>query len=438
MITAPSSGSGKTTVTLGLIRALKNKGLNVCGFKTGPDYIDTTFIKSASKKNSGNLDMHLQGREGLKKALAMGDGECFVIEGAMGYFDGIYNTYDNSSFDISRYLGVNAVLVYTPKGEMFSAVPKIKGMAEFEGSMIKAVILNKVNEQYYNLLKEQIVKYTNLKVLGFVPPSEDLEIKSRHLGLMQSIEIDDVESKIEKAADFISEYVDLDLLMDMMTDVETVPLKYPDKRDIKVAVAQDKAFSFYYNENLELLEKCCTLEYFSPLEDSRVPPCDLVYLGGGYPEIFKKELSENKSMLSSIKDFAEHGGCIYGECGGFMYLMDYIEEWGMAGVFRGKSCLTKSLQRFGYIDIELKKDCMLGCIGDTLTAHEFHKSVTEIHEDTVYKISKTMGDKTWSCGFSYKNVLAGYPHISFLGNMKAFNHILDYMEEHRKEVRVCT
>jgi len=437
MITAPSSGSGKTTVTLGLIRALKNTGLDVCGFKTGPDYIDTAFIKAASKKDAGNLDMHIQGMEGIKKALSMGEGKYCVIEGAMGYFDGIYNTYENSSFDISRYLGVNAVLVYTPKGEMFSAVPKIKGMAEFEGSMIKAVILNRINEHYYKLLKGQIEKYTGLKVLGFVPPVEDLEIKSRHLGLLQSVEIDDMEEKIEKAAGFISKNVDLGLLMNFMAELETVHLEHPKKRDIRAAVALDKAFSFYYNENLKLLEKCCSVEYFSPLQDRKIPSCDFLYLGGGYPEVFSEELSANKSMLSSIKDFAENGGCIYAECGGFMYLMDYIEEWGMAGIFKGRSIMTKNLQRFGYIDIELKRDCMLGKAGDTLTAHEFHKSATEIEGETVYKIRKTMGDKTWACGYNCKNVLAGYPHISFLGNMKAFESLLDYIEVHRKEVDKC-
>lgn len=431
MITAPSSGSGKTTITLGIIRALKNRGLDVCGFKTGPDYIDAAFIKAASKKYAGNLDMHLMGREGIKKSLSMGEGEYCIIEGAMGYFDGIYNTYENSSYDISKHLKVNGILVYTPKGEMFSAVPKIMGMSGFEGSMIKAVILNRVNESYYKLLKEQIEKYTGLKVLGYVPPIEDVEIKSRHLGLVQSVEIDDIEEKIEKAAGVVSKSLDMDLLVELMTEMNDLSIKYPGKRNLKVAVALDKAFSFYYRENLRLFDECCSVEYFSPVQDESIPSCDILYLGGGYPEVFREELAANKKMLSSIKKYAEGGGCVYAECGGFMYLMDLIEDCNMAGVFKGKSQLTKSLQRFGYIDIELEKDCMLGRKGDILTAHEFHKSTTEIEGEPIYKIKKTMGDKTWSCGYSYKNVLAGYPHINFLGNIKAFEHMLDYVEQQR-------
>ena len=145
---------------MGIIRALADTGFNVCGFKTGPDYIDTAFIRTVSGKDAGNLDMHLQGLDGMKMSLSMGEGDYCVIEGAMGYFDGIYNTYENSSFDIAKSLNVNAILVYTLQGEMFSAVPKIKGMADFPGSTIKAVILNRVSEKTFKLLKEPIRKYT--------------------------------------------------------------------------------------------------------------------------------------------------------------------------------------------------------------------------------------------------------------------------------------
>lgn len=428
MITAPCSGSGKTMVTIGILRVLSDMGLDICGFKTGPDYIDTAFIKKALKKDAGNIDIHLEGSEGIKKSLYMGNSEYCVIEGAMGYFDGIYNTFENSSYDISKHIKVNSILVYTPKGEMFSAVPKIKGMADFKGSTIKGIILNRVSENCYRMLKEQIEQYTGLYVLGFVPEIHDIEIKSRHLGLVQSIEINDIENRIEKAAEIIKKNIDIELLIKLMNDVDDVPVEYPEKRNIKAAIAKDKAFSFYYRENIKLFSSCCSVEYFSPLKDSSIPECDFLYLGGGYPEVFRQELSENKNMLSSIKSFADGGGCIYGECGGFMYLMEYIEDCSMAGIFKGKSILTKSLQRFGYIDIELKADCMMGKKGDKITAHEFHKSISDVKGDTLYSIKKTMGDKTWNCGYSYKNVFAGYPHINFLGNMDSFLSMLDYVE----------
>ena len=182
MITAPSSNTGKTVITLGIIRAIKNRGLDVSAFKTGPDFIDRKYIGIASGKRASNLDMHLMGREGLIQSIAMNNGDFGVIEGAMGYFDGIYNTYENSSYDISLQLDIPSILVYSPKGEMFSAIPKIKGMVDFSKGRIKGIVINKTNESMYKLLKEQIEKYINIEVLGYLPIDEDLNIESRHLG----------------------------------------------------------------------------------------------------------------------------------------------------------------------------------------------------------------------------------------------------------------
>jgi len=431
MITAPSSGSGKTMITVGILRAMINMGIDVCAFKTGPDYIDTAFLKEASKKDAGNLDLHLQGEYGIKKSIHMGEGEYCIIEGAMGYFDGKYNTFENSSYDISNHLKVNSILVYTPEAEMFSAVPKIKGMADFENSTIKAVILNKVSERYYNMLKPQIEKYTGLYVLGHLPEINDIQIESRHLGLVQNMEIEDMDIRIEKAAEIIKKNIDMEFLIELMKDIEDMPIEYPERRNIKVAIAKDKAFSFYYRENLKLFSSCCSVEYFSPLRDSSLPECDLLYLGGGYPEVFRKELSGNKLMLASIKAFAEKGGYIYAECGGFMYLTDYIEDCSMVGIFKGRSIMTKHLQHFGYADIMLKEDCMLGKKGDKLTVHEFHKSASEVVGNTLYRVSNTNGDKVWYCGHSHKNVLAGYPHLNFLGNMNSFLSMLNCVENKR-------
>ncbi len=432
MITAPNSGSGKTTITMGLIRALKNKGKNVSCFKTGPDYIDTAFLGVASRAAAGNLDMHLQGKQGMRKAFAFGTGDLCIIEGAMGYFDGMYNTFENSSYDIANTLGVAAILIYTPKGEMFSAVPKIKGMATFENANIKGVILNKVNAHYYELLKAQIEKYTSVKVLGFIPDMQDVSIESRHLGLVQSVEMQDIDQKIERMAQVVTENIALDTLIEMMQEVEKEALPIYEKRDITVAIAKDKAFSFYYRENIKMLESTCEVVYFSPLTDKSLPPCDIIYLGGGYPEVFAKQLSENTGMLLDIQKFAQAGGCIYAECGGFMYLTEKIEGYKMVGVFEGKSRLTHKLQRFGYIDITLKQECILGAAGERLTAHEFHKSVSEVAGKEVFEIQKTMGMRTWACGYRYKNVLAGYPHIHFLGNESVFKSIINHVERSKK------
>lgn len=429
MITAPSSGSGKTTITMGIIRAIKNMGNNVCAFKTGPDYIDTAFLSKAAGRIAGNLDVHLQGENGMKMSLSLGEEDMCVIEGVMGYFDGMHNTFVNSSYDISKKIGANAVLVYTMKGEMFSAVPKIKGMVDFNGSMIKGVILNRVTKAHFDMIKGPIEEYTGVKVIGYVPPMEDVELESRHLGLVQSLEIEDIEERLKKLSKTIMDTVDMNMLIELMSELDAKPMVEFKKRNIKVGIAYDKAFSFYYRENIYMLEKTCEVKYFSPINDKEIPECDLIYLGGGYPEVFSGELSKNTEMRNSIREFAQNGGCIFGECGGFMYLTNCIDGTPMAGVFNGESTMTKSLQRFGYLDMELKEDCLLGKKGERLTAHEFHKSKTKIDDKAIYKIQKVMGKKEWECGYGYKNTLAGYPHINFIGNIPAFNRMLDYIEE---------
>ncbi|HYE11148.1 MAG TPA: cobyrinate a,c-diamide synthase, partial [Patescibacteria group bacterium] len=417
LITAPASGSGKTTITVGIIRALLNKGIDVCAFKTGPDYIDRAFLEKASKKRAGNLDMHLQGKDGLRSALAMSSAEYCIIEGAMGYFDGIGSTYINSSYDISRELDIHSVLIYTPKGEMFSAIPKMKGLAEFKDSNIKAVIFNQVAEKQYKMLREALEEHTGLKALGYIPKIEEAEFKSRHLGLVQSSEITDLEGKIDAIAAVVHNNIDMDGLMKLMKNIELPEAPKVRRRNLKAAIAMDHAFSFYYSENIRLLEMACEVVYFSPIKDNAIPSCDFLFLGGGYPEVFAAELAYNKSMLNSIKAYSQNGGYIYSECGGFMYLNEMINTQPMVGVFKGSSEMTKGLQRFGYIDLELEEHCFLGNRGDKITAHEFHKSTTHIEDKAIFKISKTMGDASWACGYLYKNTYGGYPHINFLGNM---------------------
>jgi cobyrinic acid a,c-diamide synthase len=429
MLAAPSSGSGKTTVATGLVRALKNRGYDLTCLKTGPDYIDTAFLAAAAGKDAGNLDLHLQGEKGMRQAFSLADGDLCVVEGAMGYFDGISNTWQGSSYHIARELGISTVLVYSPRGQMFSAVPQIKGMVDFSQNLIKAVILNNTSEKAYHLLKGPVEKYAGVKVLGYLPSKEDAVLKSRHLGLVQSMEIEDLDYQLEQYAEALTEHVKLDALVGLMTDITGDPFPQPDRRNLIVAVARDRAFSFYYRENLKLLEMCTDVVYFSPLEDQKLPQCDLLYLGGGYPEVFRSELAANRQMLSDIKKYADSGGCIYAECGGMMYLFEKVEGENMAGIFKGESRLTDRLQRFGYIDITLAENCMLGGADDMLTAHEFHRSTCPPAAKEVFEITKTMGSGSWACGRTYKNVLAGYPHINFLGNPRAFEALLDHAEQ---------
>lgn len=432
MITGPSSNSGKTILTLGIIRAIKNRGINVSAFKTGPDFIDTSYLKLASGSKAGNLDIHLMGQAGIDESLAMSKGDFGVIEGAMGYFDGIYNTFENSSFDISMKLNVPAILIYTPSGEMFSAIPKIKGMVDFPGSKIEGIILNRVSKTMYELLKEQIEEYTHIKVLGYLPFREELQIESRALGLIGVDEGENYEELIDKASYAVEETINIDKILHMANTLDLKSYKYKEKRDIKVAIAYDKAFNFYFNENLNLFKNTCKVEWFSPLKDEEVPDCDLIYIGGGYIESHMKELSRNKNMKDSIYKAAKQGKHIVAESGGLMYLTSSIEGYPMVGVFNGKITMTDKLVRFGYTNIELREDTIFGKKGSIISSNEYHKSIMETKENTAFDIKKPKSNRTWKCGYKYKNTLGYYQHINFLGNMNSFAYLLDDIDRIKK------
>lgn len=432
MITGPSSNSGKTLLSLGLIRAIRNRKINVSAFKTGPDFIDKRYLEIASRKEAGNLDMHLMGREGIHKSLAMNNGDFAIIEGAMGYFDGIHNTFENSSFDISKELNIPAILIYTPSGEMFSAIPKIRGMVDFPGSRIEAIILNKTSQTMYILLKEQIEKYIGIKVLGYLSYKEELKIESRSLGLLGADDQENYEELIENASSAVEETINVEKILEMANPLDVKSYEYGKKRNIKVAVAYDRAFNFYFNENLKLLKNICYIEYFSPLKDEKVPESDFIYIGGGYPESYLEELSQNESMKESIYSQAKEGKHIIAESGGLMYLLSSLEDYEMVGIFNGKAKMTDKLKRFGYTNIELKKDTILGEKGLLIPSNEYHRSGAEIESNPVFDISKPKSTRGWKCGYKYRNTLGYYQHINFLGNINSFNYLLDHIEKTKK------
>lgn len=425
MIAAPESNSGKTIVSVGIIRALKNRGIDISAFKTGPDFVDRKYIELASKKKAGNLDIHLMGEEGINDAIAMNNGEFGVVEGVMGYFDGIYNTYENSSYDISRKLNIPTILVYSPKGEMFTIIPKVKGMVDFSNNRIKGIILNKTSKAMYLLLKEQIEKYMDIKVIGYIPYEESMKIDSRSLGLLQPSEIYEIDNTMDDIANVVEETVDIDEIINIADEIKVKSFEYPTKSNLTVAIAYDAAFNFYYQENLNLLEYISTVEYFSPLKDEKLPEADLIYIGGGYPELFKDELSNNMGMINSLRGYANDGGYIYGEGGGLMYLSNSIDGVPMCKIIDGESIMTDRLQNFGYSNIILEEY--------TIPAQEFHKSILETSMDKVFALTKPRSNKSWQSGYRYKNVLGIFQHINFLGNMKVFNHLIEKLQDEKEK-----
>ncbi|KRQ85921.1 Cobyrinic acid A,C-diamide synthase [Caloramator mitchellensis] len=424
VISAPNSGSGKTILTSGLIKALMDLNYTVFPCKTGPDYIDTAFLGRAAKYMAQNLDMHLQGD--IKHAIDVEKDLC-IVEGAMGYFDGIYNTFENSSFNIAKNLNLDTVLIYTPKGEMFSAIPKIKGMVDFAGN-IKGIIFNRISKHYYELLKSALEQHVDIKVLGFIEEKDDYILQSRHLGLIQSSEIEDIDKKVNTMAENIKKNIDIETMLSLFKDVEAFKKAKYDKTGFRAAIAMDKAFSFYYRENLEILNSLFDVTYFSPIEDDKLPECDFLYLGGGYPEVFKKELSRNKTMLNSIRQYSQNGGYIFAECGGLMYLTKEIDGFEMTGVFDGISYMTDRLQNFGYVDVEIKNDCLIGKKGDKFTGHEFHKSLSQINCVNLLTVKKTMGNRITECGYQVNNTFAMYQHVSFLGSFNIIENIISNMK----------
>ncbi|MBU5485595.1 cobyrinate a,c-diamide synthase [Clostridium sp. MSJ-11] len=425
IVSSNSSGGGKTTITLGLIKALMKKGFDVQGYKVGPDYIDTAFQSRIAKKPSRNLDIFLMGEEGVKASYSRGKGDLGVIEGVMGLYDGKGIDSKYSTAHVSEVLDLPVVLVLSPKAQVATLCAEINGLKNFGNVNICGVILNNIGEKYYKLLKASIEYNCKIEVFGYIPKDEKLSIKSRHLGLIQSSEIEDLEEKIDLCSEYILNNVNLEELLKYFKGTP----KYEDdfhieNMHLKIGVPMDKAFSFYYRENLELLAEAGEIVYFSPLKDKELPEnIDFLYIGGGYPEVFLKELSGNTTMLNSIRERLNKGLHCYAECGGLMYLTESIdnglEEEKTVGFFNGNAIMTKSLQNFGYAKLE--------CNDLSINCHEFHKSYVTLNDDKVYKLTKEIYDgsiKEWSCGYLKSNTLAAYPHIHFFGNMEFLKVLL--------------
>jgi len=429
MITAPGSGRGKTTVTCALLKALIRRGLQPAVFKSGPDYIDPMFHSAVTGAKSRNLDLFL-GSEGLARSLLWENGagsSLAVIEGAMGFYDGVDMSTKASSYHLARCTETPVILAVRGNEQMLSLAAEIRGMQLLRpDSNIQGVIINQAYPEYYPMLKEGIERETGLPVLGYLPNLPQSTIESRHLGLVTAAEIHDLQARLEALAIQAEKTIDLDRILDLARQApplldEVLPLPEPVAGKPVIAVAKDLAFCFYYADTLSLLEKLgARLVEFSPLEDSQLPEgCRGILLGGGYPEIHGAALSANTAMRQAIKQAILQGMPCIAECGGFMYLHEQIEGSDgamhpMAGVIPAAVRRTNRLQRFGYMTLTALEDGVLGPKGCQLAAHEFHywKSEAEGHG--------FMGEKPerpgrWTCGYSSSALYAGFPHLYLCG-----------------------
>lgn len=431
VVSSNRSGGGKTTVTLGLMKALINRGFEVQGYKVGPDYIDAAFHQHITGKASRNLDLFLMGEAGVKASFSRGCGDFGIVEGAMGLYDGKSIDLEYSTAHVSKVLKLPVLLVITPKAQSVTLCAEIEGLINFDDINFAGVILNNITESYYKLLKAAIENRFKgkVKVFGYLPKDENLELKSRHLGLVQSSEVENLDPKIEKCSELLEKHVNIDALLKEFSETDKFQDKYHVKpQNLKIGVARDEAFSFYYKENLELLEEMGEVKCFSPLSDSKLPEdLDFLYIGGGYPEVFKDALSHNKTMLSSIKNALNGGLRCYAECGGLMYLMDSIEETPLVGFFKGEAYMGDRLQNFGYAEIEVNKENKMLPQNIKINCHEFHKSYVKSNENRIYLVQKEnyLGEKKmWQCGYVKNNVLAAYAHVHFFGNMNFLKYLV--------------
>jgi len=432
------SGCGKTTVTLGLLAALADKGLQVQPFKAGPDFIDSGLHRLVTGRPSRNLDLWMCGEEYVRDSF-LRHGSCAdvsVVEGVMGLYDGTFSTAH-----LARSLRIPVILVVDAYGLAESAGPIVKGFkdwgrsAEDPGTELAGVIFNRVASASHYARLARSVK--DVPVLGYLPRDVRFEIPHRHLGLVVAEENPVSAEGLRRLSESILEHVDVDALLAVSPSPDLSSLA-PKKsltgpRDgppsVRIAVAMDKAFCFYYQDNIDLLNGARgEVDFFSPLEDAGLPgDIDAVYIGGGYPELHAAALSANKTMRRSVKEWAEAGRPLYGECGGLMYLCRSLADlegriFDMADVFPFRTAMTRGRAFLGYRQISFSQDCMLGLKGSQARGHEFHYSeITDVKngkECGVYEVHDGYGDHLGKEGYHYRGTLGSYIHVHFGSNRR--------------------
>lgn len=439
MIAAPKSGSGKTLLTCGLLEVFRRRGFRPVACKCGPDYIDPMFHNYVLNTPGINLDLFFLGPEQvgrqLERLMDREESRIAVVEGVMGYYDGIGGVSARASaWETASALGIPALLVVDGKGASLSLAAETAGFLSFRrDSRIGGLILNRLSAMMYERLKPVLEEETGIPVLGYLPEAERYRLESRHLGLFLPGEIDNLKDKIRELADQLERSLDVDAigcLAGIREDRDRGQTPEPEERTpgtkpcLRIGVARDEAFCFYYQENMELLKQMgAETVLFSPMHDHRIPEnIDGLILGGGYPENYGKQLSENESMRTSVRAAIASGLPLLAECGGFLYLHRELEgsdgkSYPMAGVVDSRAFRCEKLRRFGYVFLTSPE-------GLTIRGHEFHYWESETPgEDWLARkpeVSKTgeilPGKRSWRCMFGSKGQVMGFPHLYYPSN----------------------
>ncbi len=427
LIAGTKSGCGKTLITISLMKAFSLEGKKVAAFKCGPDFIDPMFHKKILNLPSKNLDLFFTSYDETKKIfLEENDSDLSIIEGVMGLYDGSeIQSNKNSSYELAQCLGCPIILVVDAKGMSRSIIAEIAGFISLDkNSLIRGIILNNLPPRFFRDLKNQIEKELKVKVLGYFPNKKNLKIESRHLGLKLPDEITDLKKNVLLASQEISKTVNLSELYKISSGATEIEIPLENKKmsflkneKVRIAIAKDEAFCFYYEENLELLKKFgAELVEFSPLKSTSLPEniCGLI-LGGGYPELYAKELEKNKKIRREIKKSIENNLPSLAECGGFMYLHKNLvnqsgKSYKMAGVLPGKTEYKGSLVRFGYVSVKEKVPNFLD-EGKIIKGHEFH--YFDSTNNGAFCTQTNSFGKEWDAVIETKNSFWGFVHLYY-------------------------
>ena len=426
VLAGTNSGCGKTTISCAILQSLVNRGMKVGAFKCGPDYIDPMFHSSIIGAKSRNLDPFFFDDNLLRYLFAKNAEDCDinVIEGVMGFYDGLSLTsVKASTCEVAEITNSPTVLILNAKGASLSVLAVIEGFVNFHKNNICGVILNQCTASTYQTLANAITDHFGGKItpLGFMPTLTDATLGSRHLGLITAEEISDLKEKLAIMAEQAEKTIDIPgliALADSAGEVEFEPVEIEKNDDpVRIAIAKDKAFCFYYEDSLNALrEMGAELVSFSPVNDASLPEdIDGLYLGGGYPELYEEKLSSNVTMKESILKAVSGGLPTIAECGGFMYLTEDIDGYPMVGLLKGSCRDTGKLTRFGYVTLHAQGDNMLTMAGGTIAAHEFHHWDCEF-TGADFKAKKPSG-REWECVFATDTLYAGFPHFHFYANL---------------------
>lgn len=430
VVAGTASGVGKTTVALTIIAALRSRGLTVQPFKCGPDFIDGGHLAVATSRTVRNLDTWMLDGEANHEIFSRASAGCdvAVVEGMMGLFDGVTgSSEEGSTAEIAKMLDLPIVLVLDAGNSARSIAAVIRGFETFDsGLRFAGVVLNRVaGEAHFRMLESAIREASLVPILGWLPVEANAEIPERHLGLHTAEEVGASLSTLAR----LGNRLDLDGLLKAtvykeqlasprLSDVQTY-------EGIRVGVARDRAFSFYYEDNLDLLrESGAEVVEFSPVEDDALPESlHALYFGGGYPELYAAALSANGSLLQDVRDFANANKPIYAECGGLMYLAETMttiegQSYPMAGVLPVAVEMTKALVHFGYADVEFAEDSLLGKKGTNVRGHSFHCSRAIVRDSVscAYRVHYSLSRRNEPEGFVCRRTLGTYIHLHFRSN----------------------